>query len=95
VEEFGADAVVEPHAARHVLDVGTDLLAQIRHLVDELMDSTGNTQGQPIASACLRILPPPTTESIASAGTPFLIANTVPCRCVVNTTSVRVMRDSI
>jgi hypothetical protein len=35
VQKFGADAVVEPHAARHVLDVGSDFFRQVRHLVDE------------------------------------------------------------
>ena len=35
MEEFPADAVVEADAARHVLHVGADLLAQVRHLVDE------------------------------------------------------------
>ena len=35
MEEFGADPVVEADAARHVLDVGADRLAQIGHLVDE------------------------------------------------------------
>ncbi len=32
---FRADAAVEPHAARDLLHVGADLLAQVRHLVDE------------------------------------------------------------
>ncbi len=35
VQEFAADAVVQPHAARHFVDVGADLLAQIGDLVDE------------------------------------------------------------
>ena len=35
MQEFRADAVVEPDAARDVLDVGADLLAEIGDLVDE------------------------------------------------------------
>ena len=35
MEELGADAIVEPDAARDVLDVGVDRLAQVGHLVDE------------------------------------------------------------
>ncbi len=35
MQELAADAAVEPDAARHVLDVGADLLAQIGDLVDE------------------------------------------------------------
>ena len=35
VQEFRADAVVEPDPARDLLDIGADLLAQIRHFVDE------------------------------------------------------------
>ena len=35
VQEFRADAVVEADAARDVLDVGADLLAQVGDLVDE------------------------------------------------------------
>ncbi len=35
MKELRADAVVEPHAARDVLHIGTDLLAQIGDFVDE------------------------------------------------------------
>ena len=35
VQEFRADAVVQADAARDVLDVGADLLAEIGDLVDE------------------------------------------------------------
>ena len=35
MQKFRADAVVEPHAARHVLHVGADRFAQIGDLVDE------------------------------------------------------------
>ncbi len=35
MEEFGPDPAVEADAARHVLDVGADRLAQIGNLVDE------------------------------------------------------------
>ena len=35
MQELGADAVVHPDAAAHVLHIGADLLAQIGHLVDE------------------------------------------------------------
>ena len=35
MQEFRADAVVEPDAARHLLHIGADLLAQIGDLVDE------------------------------------------------------------
>ena len=35
MQEFAADAVVEADAARHVLHVGADLLAQVGDLVDE------------------------------------------------------------
>ena len=35
VQEFVADAAVQADAARHVLDVGADLFAEARHLVDE------------------------------------------------------------
>ncbi len=35
MQELAADAPVEPDAARHVLDVGADLLAEIGDLVDE------------------------------------------------------------
>ena len=35
MQEFAADAVVEADAARHVLHVGADLLAQIGDFVDE------------------------------------------------------------
>ena len=35
MQEIAADAVVETHAARHLLHVGADLLAQIGDLVDE------------------------------------------------------------
>jgi hypothetical protein len=35
VQKLRADAVVEPHAARHLLHVGADLLAQVGNLVDE------------------------------------------------------------
>ena len=35
VQEFRADAVVETDSARDLLDIGADLLAQVRHLVDE------------------------------------------------------------
>ena len=34
-QEAGADAAVEPHAARHLGDVGADRLADVRDLVDE------------------------------------------------------------
>ena len=33
--ELAADALVEPHATRDVMDIGAHLLAQIRHLIDE------------------------------------------------------------
>src|SRR3546814_5806742 len=35
MEEFGADAIVEADAARDVLHIGADLLAEIRDFVDE------------------------------------------------------------
>ena len=35
MQEFGADAIVQTNAARHVLDVSSDLLGQVRQLVDE------------------------------------------------------------
>ena len=35
VQKFAADAVVEPHAARHLLHVGADRFAQVGDLVDE------------------------------------------------------------
>src|SRR5258708_36219715 len=35
MEEFSTDAPVETDAACHVLDIGANLLAQIRHLIDE------------------------------------------------------------
>ena len=35
MQKFPADAVVEPHAARHLLHVGADLFAQIGDFVDE------------------------------------------------------------
>ena len=35
MQEFAPDAPVEADAARHVVHVGADLLAQVGHLVDE------------------------------------------------------------
>ena len=35
MQEFAADAAVQADAARDILDVGADLLAEIGHLVDE------------------------------------------------------------
>ena len=35
MQELAADAAIQPDAARHVVHVGADLLAQIGHLVDE------------------------------------------------------------
>ena len=35
MEELGADALVRSDPARHFLNVGADLLAQVRDLVDE------------------------------------------------------------
>jgi hypothetical protein len=35
MQEFRADAIVEPDTARHVLHISTDLFRQIRDLVDE------------------------------------------------------------
>ncbi len=35
VKKLRPDAMIKPHALRHHLDVGSDPLAQIRHLVDE------------------------------------------------------------
>ncbi len=35
MQELAADAAVQPDAARHVVHIGADLLAQIGHLVDE------------------------------------------------------------
>ena len=34
MQEFRTDPVIEPNAARNVLDISANLLAQIRHLVD-------------------------------------------------------------
>ena len=35
MQEFAADAAIQPDAARHILHIGADLLAEIGHLVDE------------------------------------------------------------
>ena len=35
MQEFAADAAVKPDAARHILHIAADLLAEIGHLVDE------------------------------------------------------------
>ncbi len=35
MQEFGADAVVEPDAARDLLHIGADLFREIRYFVDE------------------------------------------------------------
>jgi hypothetical protein len=35
VQELATDAAIKPDAACHVVHIGADLLAQIRHLVDE------------------------------------------------------------
>ena len=41
MQEFSADAIVEPHAARHLLHVGANLFAQVGDFVDE-----GNLGGE-------------------------------------------------
>ncbi len=35
MQEFRPDAIVHADAARHVLDIGADFLAEIGHFVDE------------------------------------------------------------
>ena len=35
MEKLAADASVQPDAARHILHIAADLLADVRHLVDE------------------------------------------------------------
>src|SRR5262249_23767529 len=35
MQKFGANPIVEPDAARNLLDIGANLLAQISNLVDE------------------------------------------------------------
>ena len=35
MQRFAADAAVQPDAARHAMHIGADLLAQIRHFIDE------------------------------------------------------------